>query len=241
MGVDTKIMLPGDVRIQDVAEVIGILAGLPKTKFVLQGDDGSWAVRVSGVKVEGIPNLASCAQIYLNAQNGTPFVDGEMTHMVMFHYEPGEGSGERLLMPRSTAFWIAMGEKLIEFFGGEQDYNDCDSKDVDISCKKPRKRNNPSDGKPWQDFEKAMWSLKPLTEEEVIQAAKQASYGLPEFLEKKLKGDKFVPKFSRAKTFEKGGAAYKTIKAIERDDRKILKAAKQAKLMEAIADEAVGN
>lgn len=241
MGVDTKIMLPGDVRIQDVADVIGILAGLPKVKQPLQGDGGAWAVRVNGVRVEGIPNLASCANIYINAQNGTHFVDGEMTHMVMFHYEPGEGSGERLLMPRSTAFWIAMGEKLVEFFGGEQDFNDCDSKDVDLSCKKPRKSNCPSDGEPWQDFEKAMWDLEPLTEEEVFRASDYASYGLPEFLEKKLEGEKFVPKFSRAKTFKKGGAAYKTIKAIERDDRKVLKEAQQAKLAEAIADEVIGN
>ena len=105
-------------------------------------------------------------------------LDGYEGHHVMFHGEPGDGchGKYRLLMPRSTPFWIAIGTKLIQFFGGEIDFNDCDSKGMDLKRKKPRKWNDPSNGKSWQDLQKDMWGLKPIAKDDLVAAAKYASY-----------------------------------------------------------------
>ncbi len=168
MGVDTLIRLPADVRIDDVTTVIGVLSGLPIKKVSLS--DGAWGVRVDGATAEGITNIPSCATIKLHGD----LVDGEQDHHVMFHYEPDNDTG-RLIMPRSTAFWISVGRRLIRFFGGTLTYSDC-AGGIDERAKKPRKSNNPTDGKPWQDFQQAIVDLKPIEKPELEAADKVASY-----------------------------------------------------------------
>lgn len=170
MGVDCRILLPPDARIRDVADVIGILAGLNP-----EWDDSIPSVSVPGATAKP-SSLAECAEITIVSKNGEFLVDGETSHWLLFHWEPSEESGMHLLMPHSTAFWIALGKKLVSFFGGSIDYNDCDSKDVDYRAKKPRRRNNPTVGKPWDDFQKAMFNIKPLTEKDLEKAEKYAAY-----------------------------------------------------------------
>ena len=169
MGVDALIKLPPDVRIDDVAKVIGVLAGLPIEKQPLDAN-GTWCIRVNGAKAEGILNIASCATIKIHGK----LVDGEEDHHVMFHYEPDDGI-DRLIMPRSTAFWISIGKRLIQFFGGKLTYSDCVG-GIDEQAEKPRQSNNPTDGKPWQDFQQEIADLKPITKPELKAANKVASY-----------------------------------------------------------------
>ena len=52
------------------------------------------------------------------------------------------------MSPPSTAFWIAIGKGLVDFFGGKLDYNDCDEKDVDYR-KPARKDIHAEDGDEW--------------------------------------------------------------------------------------------
>jgi hypothetical protein len=73
-----------------------------------------------------------------------------------------DDSNMRLLTGGSNKFWIEVGKRLIDFFGGYIDYNDCDDIKKDFEKEKPRLKNNPNDGEEWNDFEKEKYNIKPL-------------------------------------------------------------------------------
>ena len=183
MGVNSEVYLPSDVRVEDVADVLGILAGLKPQKkhFKSYGGDGFY-VEVEGVEVKICENVPSMVEIILSGD----LVDGEQGHCVSYHFECKRG-GERMLYPKSTPFWIAVSKKLCKFFGGCIDYHDCDAGGINARWKKPRKKNNPDDGKPWNDLEKAKLALKPVSMKEIRDANKLAGYKTWPELEKKLK------------------------------------------------------
>jgi len=95
---------------------------------------------------------------------------------VTYHFEPDNGAG-RLLLPRSTPFWIALGVRLVDFFGGTVDYSDCDSVDVDYQvAAKSALDNGPTDGEAWNVMQQRIIDLKPLSRQEIEAAAAFASY-----------------------------------------------------------------
>ena len=80
-----------------------------------------------------------------------------------------------VMIPPSTPFWIAVGIGLCKFFGGKIEYSNVKLK-FDKTYRKPRAKNNPTDGKPWCDFQKDMMSIKPLTMKDLKTANKVAAY-----------------------------------------------------------------
>jgi len=175
MGVDTRILLPADVRVRDVASVIGILAGLPKTREVGSRGELKW-VQVDGVKVEPMEGIPEACRITLRIPpHWGSMMDREDAHDVMFHFEPDTEDG-RLMIPPSTPFWIAVGTKLCGFFGGKIDFDDCDSNEWDRRFRKPRPTNRPNDGLPWARFQQEMFDLAPVTTADLKRAYEKASY-----------------------------------------------------------------
>lgn len=167
MGIDCKCWLPYYVEIRDVADVIGACMGLEKQKKNL--DDEAWYSHVDGVFFESFSSLPSCVNIVWKQPNGK-------CRNVLYHFEPGGGKG-RLIMPRSTTFWIAVCIRLVDFFGGEVDFNDCDYTDVDYAKPhRPLKEVCPVDDLPWQEFQQRKWDIPPLTQAELDAADKFASY-----------------------------------------------------------------
>lgn len=169
MGVDIILSLPSDVRVRDVMDVIGILAGCVVEER--QSMYGAYKV-VVGVKLKGCEDIP-CSDITIMSPET---MGGTRAHSVLYHYE-GQ-NGQRLLCPRSTAFWIATARRLVDFFGGSLIYQDSEGDKPDYQKRRPRKTNGPEDGKPWEDFQRAKFSLKPLTEEELKAADKWAAYKL---------------------------------------------------------------
>ena len=156
MGCSTEIRISKDARVDDVAKVIGILSGL-SVKWDGTADKKARWIKVLGASVEGIVNIPSCANIDIDAPAGEELVDGYCRHCAMFHFQPSSTPlTHNLMIPPSTAFWIAVGLKLCKFFGGAVKYNDCESLKFERYFKRPRKDNAPSDGKPWNDFQKDM-------------------------------------------------------------------------------------
>lgn len=169
MGVDCKIVLPGNVRVDDVALVLGASAGLKK----------EWApydfksARVLGVEINSIDGIPTCVNIELKGD----LIDGFKHHHVMYYFEY---HGLRLLMPRSTGFWIACGHRLVDFFGGRIDYKDCDDESKDYFVpKKSRKLNCPDDGEAWDKFEERIMAIEPITKVELEEYSKYAVYSYP--------------------------------------------------------------
>lgn len=177
MGVDVKINLPDNVRVKDVAYIIGIAAGCPIQWEKTEHDpDHSW-LRVRGVEVKGTSSV-EMAEISIRS-TGHLLVDGEDMHYLFYHFESSRGG--RSLGPRSTAFWLAVAHRLVDFFGGSIDYQDCDDVEVDYSRpKKPRRLNSPEDGDDYWNFYKRLSEVKPITEEEMQHFDKLAAYKIAE-------------------------------------------------------------
>jgi hypothetical protein len=182
MGVDCKIYLPYNVRLSEVAKVIGILAG----QKIVEKEDKAHNFKyfeVEGVSIEPCgKGLETCANIFVEGLTGaaaTARNDNGDNAFVMFHFEPSNPTPEtaRLLMPRATAFWIAIGIGLVKFFGGEIDFNDCDSKETDFQVKvKSNLENCPEDGPSWAGLQNRIREITPLTKKDFVEAEKHSSY-----------------------------------------------------------------
>jgi hypothetical protein len=186
MGVDCKIHIPADVKLRDLEVAMGVAAGFCKEK---KACGNSFYVKIEGVKVKGSEMFPMCPTIVLEQQT----LDKITGHHVMYHLEDSETHGKfKLLMPRSTPFWIAMGVKLVTIFGGYIDYNDCDEIKSDFKRKKPRKFNDPGDGVEWEELQQALWDIKPITQEDLVAVRGYASYdtGIEDGLDSVAKVDK---------------------------------------------------
>jgi hypothetical protein len=163
MGVNACLTFSPGARVDDVADAIGVLAGLPAVT------DNKGFRRVAGVTVKST-SVPQSPRILLRGR----MVDGSRVHEVMFHYE---GCGGRpSIAPPSTAFWVAVCRRLVGFFGGRLDYNDCDSRTAGYRRPCPRRRNDPQDGAAWQKFEREMDGVRPVTVADVARAGKYAYY-----------------------------------------------------------------
>jgi len=168
MGVNTHVYLPSDVRLRDVGEAIGILAGLPFS-FLKFGHGPSGYIHVEGVSYEVNEHTPSMVNIEFAGQ----MVDGQTCHSAYYHFENPDGS--RCVSLKSTSFWIAVGIGLAKFFGGKVSFSDCNG-GTNRRYKKPRTGNSPEDGRPWDNFQKAMMKIKPLTKKDLDAVRKFAAY-----------------------------------------------------------------
>jgi len=171
MGVDTIIRFSDMTRFRNVAIVMGILAGNKPTQTDLNGE--GYYTECNGVKTRSCgDSLPECAKII--------FSHREENHFVLYHFEAEDGG--RLLLPPSTPFWLAMGERLIQFFGGVMILNDCrDYDDPDNQIKRKGYRyRHADDGEPYFKLQKAMYDLAPITKDDILRWVKVAAY--PELL-----------------------------------------------------------
>lgn len=159
MGVNCNISLPANVRVDDVASVMGAAAGCEVRKMLLNGTD-SWAVRVLGVDVRGSDTCPGMAVITIH----NPTLDSESKHWCYYHFE--HRGGRRLLSPKSTAFWIAVGRRLVEFFGGRIDYRNCADVGFLEIPDKPDGLNHAEDGAEWDALQMRIAAVKPITKAE---------------------------------------------------------------------------
>jgi hypothetical protein len=174
MGCDTYIKLPPDARVRDVAKVMAALAGYKKTKTDLSHGI-CWATEVEGFTVSNCSFPVGMVTIHLDL----PTLDGEEHHMCWYHFE-GDEKGNHTLVATSTPFWVALGLKLIKFFGGTVDYNDCEGEGADVTLPRPRPTNFACDGDEWTDFQQDILDVEPVTKMDIVKAAKHAAYNDPD-------------------------------------------------------------
>src|SRR5436305_10427012 len=80
MGVDAKMYLPPQVRLEDVAQYMGILSGLPHTSHSYLTVQGvQW--RASDPLAAYVPMLT----LHFTAPEGQTLVDGERGHFCFYH------------------------------------------------------------------------------------------------------------------------------------------------------------
>ena len=174
MGANCVIHLPGDVRVDDVAEVCGILAGLP-FEWTESGK-AKW-VTVPGASVKTSSSTPEMVTVLLEGK----LIDGTDHHFAHYFFEDMDrGTTDKVFHPTSNPFWCAVGKGLVDFFGGKADWNDCDKGSFNYRKAKPRKTNAPSKDEPWDEFQLAVSKIKPLTKKDLKAAEKVSAYGLKE-------------------------------------------------------------
>lgn len=176
MGCDCRVYLPDNARLRDIQDVMGALMGFKKEKQELSG---GWRAKVKGVKAEN-SGSGTVEMLILSGtlpdgpakiarrENGEGF-------MAFWHWEGHPGFHQ--LSVKSTSFWITVGKKLVDFFGGYVDFNDCDNKEKDYKKKvKTKSQNSPEDGKPWEKFQERIMAVEPITLAEFNANIKHAAY-----------------------------------------------------------------
>ena len=160
-GIDVSVSLPPNVRVKDVANVLGGLLGVPCMRNILRG--GGTATRRPGVEVLGIADLPECAYILLPTKDRTRW---------LFHYE--SAGGRRSLIRDAFAVDIAVLYALADFFGGVVDHDPFDTKYV--VADKGDEENHPDDGEPWERLQQRLASVKPLRPKDFARFTKLAAY-----------------------------------------------------------------
>jgi hypothetical protein len=172
MGINCQIYLPDRVRSNDVANAIGILAGLAVKKQPLDG--GSWYVKVEGVYIRSYPpdyNLPSCAEIRFKSP-----ID-KVDHSVMYHFE-NDPEGGRCLLPPSTSFWCAIGHDLVLLFGGVVNYCDTNIEDQDLKFVHSVDYDTmPRTGNAWQSLQERIFNLNTINPAKFIDVAAYKEVG----------------------------------------------------------------
>lgn len=175
MGVDTWVKLPPQTRIGDVANAMGILLGKKKHWFHSTGNgngqrvkemtDSGW-VEVEGVKVGKEMPVEGCVNITIDGWGQT-----------LYHFENSDDQdGSRLMGGGCYGQRIALYRALVDVFGGEIDYNDCDCVDVDYKKKSPYWSTGKYSDEKYQARQKALWNLKPLSKEDIDYCRQFSSY-----------------------------------------------------------------
>jgi hypothetical protein len=181
MGCNTHIFLPTDVGPHEVRTVIGILAGLKAERLKFDRSNGTH-VRVTGAEEPG-GIYSGFETLLFKAPKGDTLVDGDETHFCNFHrMSRRNGHLWNCLTPTSTPFWCAIGRRLVEWFGGVVEFNDCGSaKAPNVfrrarSCPVDRYGLLPDDGKAWETYNDALMKLQPLSRIDLKRGWKVAAY-----------------------------------------------------------------
>lgn len=182
MGVDTKIYLPPYVAVNDIAKTTAVLAG-GKVSLKEIGDNrrSVKVVEVEGLEIQTLPSMHSMLTIKFKD------VLGGNRHCFL-HYD-GIENGSKLLSTRSTPFWIALGHRLINLFGGEMIYEDSSGNHADESVpinksiwgkwwKMNNRRSLSGDETDaiFQRIQNVTHGLHPLRPQELIMAKPLAAY-----------------------------------------------------------------
>jgi hypothetical protein len=168
MGVDCKVKLPPGVRVRDVGKVLSILSGakVEKRSFSNFGDSG-WSAHVPSLAFKDAGVEPTCTVI--------TWIDGDQSAQGQLYHFEFSRDGSRGMMGRSYAAWIATCKRLVDFFGGEVDYQDCDDIDCDYKRESPPDFNA-EDGDEWVSLQERILNCQPITDEEIEVCEEFAAY-----------------------------------------------------------------
>lgn len=187
MGVDINIKLPLHLKASHLLKVMAKLSGHEMIKRPLGDDeetvdlnlpcekDNAWSIRFDkdNIRIDHKPEIdADFSMIeYVNTI--------EENRTLYFHRIP-EDEDCQLLTSRSNPWNVALGNRLIEFFGGSIIYNDsydkADKKVINKNAIFPRRLPTQVGDDRFFQFYNALDQLKPITAEEVLGAQKKAAY-----------------------------------------------------------------
>lgn len=165
MSVDCHVYLPAPARVDDVAEVLGLLFGCP---MVAEQRKNFLYEYVPGARVVVCPEIVTMVSIYVEPPN-----TARARHW-FYHFE-GDALGRHLLSQRARPSSIAAGVALVDFFGGVVDMNDCDDEHNDYSAPAREDIHAVSDPE-YHNLRHRMREVQPLTKQDLDQYRARAAY-----------------------------------------------------------------
>jgi hypothetical protein len=149
MGVDSKICLPGNVRLNTVCDVVSVLLAAPVSKTPLKGsNEGAWYARPGDgvVKFQVYKQVPCMTSVTIDDID--PRITGNKAYGFGYHFEFDKGSC-RGIIQRAWACNIVLFKRLADFFGGIVDYNDCDNVEEELQSQVQERRHElPSNRQP---------------------------------------------------------------------------------------------
>lgn len=166
MGVDCKIYLPPQVALDYVACAVALAGGARSEIAAFGGDRPFEAIYVASLTVKP-STIATLANVVFHDEVRN------VSHKLVYHFEFGV-AGERGFMPRSHPYWLAVGRKVVDAFGGRIDYDDSDDKYADYETPL-RWPENWSGNAGFATLQEILRSIEPVTEDD-IQAMRMYAY-----------------------------------------------------------------
>jgi hypothetical protein len=166
MGVDLNLILPSNVRVRDVGNVIGRLLGCEAVRRPLGNDN--WSVQVLGVVIGINSAVYECANINVITRRGYGW-------NFLYHFEWSRPPGARGIIMRSTPKNIALAIGVALFFGGKVIYQDHDEKHISFPSKTDAE-NHANDGAEWTALQERIESVQPITDADIDAAERHAAY-----------------------------------------------------------------
>lgn len=155
MGINTKVYLPVTVTGHQFKDVVERL--LPEAQVRGQAIPGAVLDPLDRGGVEVI------------FEGKHP--DGVGRHDASYYFEATDPQGKQvryLHCGSSTAFWVTLGERLVDVFGGTVDYNDCDESEEDYTARaKSRHVGTEQDNDKYYRWKEFLNTIKPITADDI--------------------------------------------------------------------------
>lgn len=180
MGVDAKIILKNHASVNKVFDVMARVLGA-EIELNYRAKDNIDLSQPSSSENSWTPKVIHNPKDSIEFKDFTFFeinlkdiCGNEYNSLFFYDLDDSEDckNGERLLAPKSSACWLAVGEKLVEFFGGKLVFADCeDSNDPEniyvVDEGLYSSSINHSDDR-WYSYNNALKNIQPITAEDVL-------------------------------------------------------------------------
>ncbi len=155
MGIDVKVKLPSNVSFRNVSKAIAIILGA-KPRLAPLGNGGKVTDVPDGVITLNDNSVTSCQSFNVN-------VPDRPNRWFLYHYEYGNAGHRGLSFNARNPSNIDLAKAIVDFFGGDVDFDDCDDVECDYSVPaKSDLENHPEDNEEWDDLQHRLMAIKPI-------------------------------------------------------------------------------
>lgn len=175
MGVNTRIWLSPTTDFNDLITALLSLAGSPAKSE--KHSYGTVPVRTAPHHVRHHDFSPTMVTVTIPCPARIDEVSSVDVHVHLNVTSPSKLAGHVYLAPGANSFWLAVGKRLVEIFGGHIDYVDYDEPDYDYSVRQKTFMGS-DDGPSWQRRQNALIAIKPVTAEEQLAMNAVAAYPL---------------------------------------------------------------
>lgn len=165
-----KVYLSSRARLKDVVDVLALLTWATKTKFPHGYDPDAYITDVyAGIELGGLSYTSSSTNVKWH-------LFGTMGKVVNKSYNFEYGHGFHGMDFAASDFGVALGKRLVDFFGGKVDFNGHDTVKCDYARPIRHDIGAEVSSPEWYQLQRRKFHLKAITQKELDEAYKVAYY-----------------------------------------------------------------